>query len=631
MNLVNPAGLWLAALAAPIIGLYILKIRLRREPVSTIQFWRRVFEEKKPRSIWQRLRHWVSLALQLLFLLLLTGALADPIFRWQQGQGRRRVLVLDDSASMNATDVAPSRFEAARAECRRIVDGMRLGDETAVIAAGTPPRVLCGLTDHQRTLREAIDAATPTDGPTRVDEAVALARRLLSGGPPGRGVVVVSDGGFDGAAALSKQPDVEMVAIGGKAANLGVTRLQARRSLLDPIGYEILVEVSNASDEPAECRLELDLDDEPVDVVPLQLKPGERSVQVFEKTSADGGLLRAKLDRGGALAADDAAVALLPKRSRQKVRLETPGDLFLEKVFEAMPLVDLEVVKDPEAKPPASPPALTVFDGRTPDVLPPGPVLVVAPRASNALWKLGESIQNPVVAKQDGDSPLMTHIRLDNVLIPEARKLTLDPAAKPRVLVEAGGGDPIYAALERPEGKVVVLAVDLDKSDLPLQTAFPIMATNLLSWLSGTQGELREALATGSTTEAALPVETVPEAVRVLRPPSGPDRPLPAATGKVGLGPLDLAGIWKVVRRTPVAKGSKATAGDGSSEETLMELACNVADRRETDLRAPDGLEPRAEPALAGFFRRPLWFYLVACAWALTSWEWFLHQRRWID
>lgn len=631
MNLVNPTGLWLTALAAPIIGLYILKIRLRREPVSTIQFWRRVFEEKKPRSIRQRLRHWVSLALQLLFLALLTAALADPIFRWQQGQGRRRVLILDDSASMNATDVAPSRFEAARAECRRIVEGMRLGDETAVIAAGTPPRVLCGLTDHQRTLREAIDAATPADGPTRVAESVALARRLLSGGPPGRGVVVVSDGGFDGAAELSKQADVEMVAIGGKAANVGVTRLQARRSLLDPIGYEILVEVSNASDEPAECRLELDLDDEPVDVVPLQLKPGERSVQMFEKTSADGGLLRAKIDRGGALAVDDSAVALLPKRSRLRVRLETAGDLFLEKVFEAMPLVDLEVVNDPEDNPKEGPPpALTVFDGRTPEILPPGPVLVVAPQSSNALWKLGEPIQNPVVARQDGDSPLMTHIRLDNVLIPEARRLAIDPAAKPRVLVEAGGGDPIYAVLDRPEGKVAVLAVDLDKSDLPLQTAFPIMATNLLSWLSGTQGELREALPTGSTSEGALPIETAPGAVRVLRPPSGPDRPLPVATGKVGLGPLDLAGIWKVVRRTPAPKGS-TTAGDGMVEETLMELACNVADRRETDVRPPEGLEPRVEPALAGLFRRPLWFYLAACAWALTSWEWFLHQRRWID
>lgn len=631
MNLVNPTGLWLAALAAPIIGLYILKIRLRRAPVSTIQFWRRIYEEKKPRSIWQRLRHWISLALQLAFLALLTAALADPIFRWQQGQGRRRVLVLDDSASMNAADVAPSRFEAARAECRRIVDGMRLGDETAVIAVGTPPRVLCGMTDHQRTLRDALDAATPTDGPTRVPDAVALARRLLADGPAaGRGVVVVSDGGFDGAGELSKSNDVEMIAVGGKASNIGITRLQARRSLLDPIGYEILVEVLNASDDPAECRLELDLDDQPVDVVPLKLKPGERVTQIFEKASADGGLLRAKVDHGGALAADDSAVALLPKRSRRKVRLETAGDLFLEKVFEAMPLVDLEVVKDPAAEPsPGAPPALTVFDGRTPEVLPPGPILVISPESSNTLWKVADKIQDPVVAKQDGDSPLMTHIRLDRILMPEARKLVLGASAKPKVLAETATGDPLYAVLDRPEGKVVVLTVDLDKSDLPLQTAFPIMTTNLLSWLSGSQGELREALATGATTETPLPAEADPRATRVLRPPTGPDRPLPTAAASIGLGPLDRAGIWKVVRITPPE--SKGDAKAAPTDQTLLEIACNVGDRRETDLRPPEGLEARAEPALAGLFSRPLWFYLVACAWGLTSWEWILHQRRWID
>jgi hypothetical protein len=629
MNLVNPAGLWLAALAAPIIGLYILKIRLRRVPVSTIQFWRRIYEEKKPRSIWQRLRHWLSLALQLAFLSLLVAALADPIFRWQQGQGRRRVLVLDDSASMSATDVAPSRFESARAACRRIIDGMRLGDETAIIAAGTHPRVLCGMTDHQRTLRDALDAAAPADGPTRVPDAVALARRLLAGPTAGRGVVVVSDGGFEGAAELSHQADVEMIPVGGPAANLGITRLQARRSLLDPIGYEILVEVFNASNEAAECRLELDLNDEPVDVVPLGLKPGERTVQVFEKASADGGLLRARVDHGGALASDDSAMALLPKRGRRKVRLVTDGDLFLEKVFEAMPLVDLEVVKDPAAKPPAGPPpALTVFDGKTPDALPPGPILVVAPGSSNALWRVADRLLDPVVAKQDGDSMLMTHIRLDRVLMPEARKLVLDPGAKPKVLAETAGGDPLYAILERPEGPVVVLTVDLDKSDLPLQTAFPIMTTNLLSWLSGAKGELQEAASAGSTTQATLPAEADPRASRVLRPPSGADRPLPPGAVSIGLGPLDRVGIWKVVRITPPPDGSAKAA---PAEETLTEIACNLGDRRETDLRPSEGLEARAEPALAGFFRRPLWFYLVACAWLLTSWEWFLHQRRWID
>ena len=50
--------------------------------------------------------------------------------------------------------------------------------------------------------------------------------------------------------------------------------------------------MTNSSDEPASFRLELDLDDDPIDVVPMNLAPGERSVHVFEKTSAEGGRLR---------------------------------------------------------------------------------------------------------------------------------------------------------------------------------------------------------------------------------------------------------------------------------------------------------------------------------------------------
>ena len=83
---------------------------------------------------------------------------------------------------------------------------------------------------------------------------------------------------------------------------------------------------------------------------PLNLAAGERSVQVFEKTSAEGGRLRASIDRADALPADNTAWAILPRRARQKVILVTPGNLFLEKVFEAIPLVDLEVVKVPERR-----------------------------------------------------------------------------------------------------------------------------------------------------------------------------------------------------------------------------------------------------------------------------------------
>jgi hypothetical protein len=45
MSLVNPIALLLAGLAVPIVVFYILKIRLRRVPVSTLLFWQQIFEE----------------------------------------------------------------------------------------------------------------------------------------------------------------------------------------------------------------------------------------------------------------------------------------------------------------------------------------------------------------------------------------------------------------------------------------------------------------------------------------------------------------------------------------------------------------------------------------------------------
>src|SRR5438128_12031752 len=114
MNLANPLALVWTMLLVPVVVFYILKIRLRRVPVSTVIFWRQIFEEKKPRSLWQRLRHLLSLLVQLAFLALLVGALVQPFFAWEIDAARRVVLVIDNSASMNATDVAPTRLAKAK-------------------------------------------------------------------------------------------------------------------------------------------------------------------------------------------------------------------------------------------------------------------------------------------------------------------------------------------------------------------------------------------------------------------------------------------------------------------------------------------------------------------------------------
>jgi hypothetical protein len=80
------------------------------------------------------------------------------------------------------------------------------------------------------------------------------------------------------------------------AANVGITRFQVRRSTTDPIGYEILAEVTNQSDEPADnLRLAVALNGRPVDIKPLKLAPNARWSEVLENTTVDGGLLTAEL------------------------------------------------------------------------------------------------------------------------------------------------------------------------------------------------------------------------------------------------------------------------------------------------------------------------------------------------
>jgi hypothetical protein len=616
MSFAHPTALLWAALAVPIVIFYILKIRLRRVPVSTTLFWRQIFEEKKPRSIWQTLRHLLSLMVQLALLGLLVLALAEPFFRSEILGARRLVLVFDNSASMNADDVAPTRLAKAKEEARRVIDGLRFRDEMAVIAAGTEPQVLCGMTGHQRTLRKALDDIPSTEGPTKVKDAVELARRLLIN-QKNRKVVVVTDGGFEGADDLSKDPDVQLVAVGKKTGNVGITRFQVRRSLLDPVGYEILAEVMNFSDQPVECRLEVDLNGNVVDVVPLKLAAEGKYHHVFEKTSTEGGRVVARLNRGDALAADNQAWAILPRREVRPVTLVTRGNLFLEKVFEANKSVRLTVAKEaPKAAPAAG--TLSVFHRDVPAKLPPGPVMVIEPSGSCDLWQVGEKLQNPIVTQQDKDSPLMAHVRLDNVLLPEARKLKMSAPAK--TLAASVNGDPLYLSVERPEGKVLVLTVDLDKGDLPLQTAFPIMVANALGWFAGTKGELHESLASGSVADWEVPRK----ADYVLHSPDGRTLPLPTDGARATLGPLDRCGVWTVDHGTADAARKDAPKPD-------FEVACNLADRRESDLRPPKDWKSTSTAALAGFGGRPLWYLLIIAAWVLAGTEWYLYQRRWIS
>jgi hypothetical protein len=420
----------------------------------------------------------------------------------------------------------------------------------------------------------------------------------------------------------------------------------------------------------------------PVDVIPLKLKPNEKWRRALQKTSVDGGKLVASLQQikvpgtadtdkskdskddkaakpqeaagpqPNTLLADDTAWAILTPRKVQRVLLVTEGNVFLQKVFEANPLVQCEVSKTLPEKWPAN--TIVFLHRQVPEKLPPGDVFVIEPATSCDTWDIGEVIENPIVTQQDTTSPLMTHVRLDNVLMPEAKRLTF--TGESQVLAGTLSGDPVYTILKRDGGKCLVLSVDLDRSDLAFRTAFPIMVTNALGWFHGDAGEMQSALATGQLAQFTPDKEKFDTKSKLaLRSPAGrevnvawhdTDPATPTAkdktadksatdskakqatnlplestekTAEISVGPFDECGVWSVVAKTGPEKST-----------TLREFPVNLANERESDLRPREEVSPdSASVQLAGaWFSRPMWFYFVFCACAISVAEWFMYQRR---
>src|SRR3954466_12468087 len=102
-----------ALAGAIIVTLYILKLRRRPVSVPFEKLWERILRDKEATSLFSQLKRLLSLLLQLALLALMLLALGDPRPAANVLEGRNIVVLVDASASMKATDVAPSRIDSA--------------------------------------------------------------------------------------------------------------------------------------------------------------------------------------------------------------------------------------------------------------------------------------------------------------------------------------------------------------------------------------------------------------------------------------------------------------------------------------------------------------------------------------
>jgi Ca-activated chloride channel family protein len=624
MGFLTPLALAFAALSIPILILYMLKLRRRDVLVSSTLLWQRLLRDREANAPWQRLRRNLLLFLQLAVLALLTLALARPFVSAPVVVSGSVVILLDASASMQATDVAdgtsaPSRFDVAVRAAREIVAGLGVSDAATIVAVGPQPEVLASATNDRALLRRALDRAAPTDGVADWESAFALASASLVGSADVE-TIIISDGALT--EALPALPgEVRFVGVGGGSDNLAIAALATREG---DAGPQAFLRVVNYGDLDAEPLIEFSADGALFDARRLSVPAHGSADLTLADLPYDMRVLRARLASEDALSLDNTAWAVHTPPASGRVLLVSEGNLFLERALGVLPSVELARLP-PDQPLPSEPYDLYVYDRVVTGTLPAGNLWLIGPSTlppeggeleggSAFSIQTGGIFTDTAITDVAADDPLLRYVDLSNVHVLQAREVKPPPGA--RVLVEARGGPLLFVA-ERPEGRLAVLAFDLHDSDLPLQIAFPILTANLADWLLP-QGAARfpatvrpgDPVLIPPDPEAAEIIVTAPDDARYAL--SVEEAPVFVATDRLGVylvEQVDQSGDVLQSAAFAVNLFDEAES-DIAPRETVIVGRAEVA----AELEEEEG-------------RREFWPWLAGAALGVFAVEWWAYQR----
>ena len=609
MNFLAPAAFVFAAAIPVVIVFYLLKRKRVVKLVPSTLLWQRFLAETQASAPFQRLRKNWLLLLQLLLLATAILALSRPYFAARAKPAQLRVVILDASASMQATDETPSRFEKARAEALKWVDGLSGADQMVVLEAGVNTVVRQPATADKGSLRRALQESVCSDGPTRLVPALRIAESLVRD-LPGAEIHLFSDG------AVPELTEFENKAlpliyhrVGKDAENAGITALDARPSPDDARQRAIYASIVNFSSNSVSRDAELLLDGQLIETRPLTIGPGEASPQVFLAGQTRDGIFTLRLTGNDKLAVDDEAsiVSLLPKPV--KVLLVSQGNRLLEKALRSLPNVQLVIA--PDLTDAAAGFDFVVLNGVTPAVWPQGNVLAF--HTYNPAWFEGVSrLETPPIVDWKATHPLLRYAGFDNVQVAESLTVKAPPWAVS--LVDAPQS-PLMLAGELGSQRIVWVGFDSLQSNWPLRVSFPIFIANAVEWLNpaNTQGgqllvragdALRLRLAqAGTSAEVTYP--------------SGTTRAVPLEPGarEIVFGDTARRGIYRMRTGT-----------------NTLAFCVNLLDAAESNIRPKDELQlGKFEKVTATRQQRTnmeIWRTIAGIALLLLLLEWWYYHRR---
>lgn len=647
----------LAALPPLVVLLYFLKLRRQPLEVPSTYLWQRTLEDLHVNSLWQRLRQNLLLFLQLLVLLLAILTCLRPSWRGTKLTEDRYIFLVDTSASMSATDVQPTRLDAAKVQLIELIDQqLKPGSVAMVISFSDRAIVEQPFTDNRRLLKRRVQAIQPTQRGSQLDEALRVAAGLANPGRSGSdttdvaaaealpaGLMIFSDGRFRAAPqfALGNLKPTFVPLGSATAKNVAILAFNTNQAPDKPDQLQVYGRLQNFGAEDASVTVNLYLDQAPaaselLDAATARVPAGGEGGVEFVLSSVPAGTLRLEIQQPDHLALDNRALATVNPRRIAKVLLVTPRNDALQTALEtpfAQQLAQVqtatpEILQTEPYQKQAEAGAydLIVYDQCAPPQMPRCNTYSIGRIPPDSRWSAAaEPVELPQIIDSDRAHPLMRFVELGNLKwIVNARPLSLPTGGT--VLIDSHRG--VLLAVAPREGfEDLVQAFEIvgqdaqgqryANTDWPIRTSFPVFLGNVLMYLGGASPEAAQAIAQPGqpiTLRTSSPQDTVQ-----VDDPSG-------QTTRLQRGP----------QNTFVYGGTQSvgiySVREGNSRDVGQRFAVNLFDAVESDLHPQQAIQIQYEeiPGKAQLetTRREAWKMLLLGALAVLVVEWYIYNRR---
>ena len=314
MAFANPLALIGFLSLIPIVILYLIKPKPRDIKIPSLMFI--LDAERKEHRYETMLKKIIRdplMLMQLLFLILLTLAMAAPFYSANETvRADHTVVIIDASASMQAEN--PSRFDRARDAAGKFVSG-----RTSIIMAKNIPVVVLqrgGRADAKSTLNSLAPGATTAS----IGDAILLASSMIK--DEKGAIVVISDFSNTDSDSIAASKmlanadgiDVTYKQVGNDASNIGITY-----GKLERIGdsYEYICNIKNYMDDKKTVSIEI-LRNGKKTLTDSVTVPAYSS-KLFALTNVEPGATIVSLNQKDSLEIDNHAYIAIPAVEKRRI------------------------------------------------------------------------------------------------------------------------------------------------------------------------------------------------------------------------------------------------------------------------------------------------------------------------